>query len=293
MFQHSKVWTTRASEAASGPLRDAAEPRRASPSLAKAMGDCADTPGWENHSGKKCHDYVTERWCVGKHFTVGKEWTSGAQFNFPERHCCACGKPASVEDDPEVQALTKADVRPDVRAVIDARTASCKRFDSRTAAPLVQYLRLPRVGNALMCALLSACSGSQSRTACGGGEPVGAGACPGGASPAYSQHGNFRLASSSLGMCAGPNGTSAQCSSGGGDETLVCGGLQTLRLPGSVLVQYEHFVELEKPPCAWAAPPVRLITLLRDPGERAQSAYTFGLEACVCNFRFPWCALLT
>ena len=32
-----------------------------------------------------------------------------------------------------------------------------------------------------------------------------------------------------------------------------------------------------------------MLALLRDPAERAQSAYTFGLEACVCNFRHPWC----
>ena len=46
--------------------------------------------------------------------------------------------------------------------------------------------------------------------------------------------------------------------------------------------------------CSWAAPPVRMIAMLRDPGERAQSAYEYGLDACVCSFRYPsWCTMFT
>jgi len=56
-----------------------------------------------------------------------------------------------------------------------------------------------------------------------------------------------------------------------------------------VLVQYERFPEVEKPPCAWPSAPVRMLALLRNPAERAQSAYMFGLAECVCNFKFSWC----
>ena len=57
---------------------------------------CADDDAWDNFSGKRCADYSAE-WCSAGGFHVGAEWTGGAQFNFPERHCCACGKPAGSD----------------------------------------------------------------------------------------------------------------------------------------------------------------------------------------------------
>jgi len=36
-----------------------------------------------------------------------------------------------------------------------------------------------------------------------------------------------------------------------------------------------------------------MLALLRDPGERAQSAFNYMLDSCVCNFRFPWCTMFT
>ena len=55
---------------------------------------CRDTPGFDNGSGKGCSDYA-EVWCSDGAFLVGAEWTGGANFGFPERSCCACGKPDS------------------------------------------------------------------------------------------------------------------------------------------------------------------------------------------------------
>lgn len=40
-------------------------------------------------------------------------------------------------------------------------------------------------------------------------------------------------------------------------------------------------------------PAVRLLALLRDPGERAQSAFQFHLENCVCAFKSQWCTMFT
>ena len=61
--------------------------------IASAMSGCIDTAMWENHSGRRCVDYERERWCLSGALAV--TWTGGAQFNFPEANCCACGKPPS------------------------------------------------------------------------------------------------------------------------------------------------------------------------------------------------------
>ena len=87
---------------------------------------CQDDADWNNYSGKRCADYSAESWCNGAGFSIGAEWTGGEQvlpmththtcthlthahphrserahtavrqFNFPEHHCCACGKAAAA-----------------------------------------------------------------------------------------------------------------------------------------------------------------------------------------------------
>lgn len=37
-----------------------------------------------------------------------------------------------------------------------------------------------------------------------------------------------------------------------------------------MLVQFERFIELDRPPCAWSQAPLRLLAVLRDPAQRAQ-----------------------
>merc|ERR1719160_2207160 len=69
---------------------------------------CKDTPGWDNRSGKSCTDYHMERWCSHGAFTTGREWTGGAQFNYPERACCVCGKQAALAPSVEDQLATAA-----------------------------------------------------------------------------------------------------------------------------------------------------------------------------------------
>ena len=61
------------------------------PTLRPSM-SCTDDEAWENHSGKRCADYSAESWCTRGGFAPGAEWTGGEQFNWPERHCCECGK---------------------------------------------------------------------------------------------------------------------------------------------------------------------------------------------------------
>ena len=55
---------------------------------------CIDTPLWDNNSGRRCADYSREGWCRNGMLTL--TWTGGAQFNHPERECCACGKGATA-----------------------------------------------------------------------------------------------------------------------------------------------------------------------------------------------------
>lgn len=119
-----------------------------------------------------------------------------------------------------------------VREATTSRIASCKQFNG-FGSFLSVYTRLPRVGNQLMCVLLGACTSSQMRSACGIDSSTGGG-CLSSPSSTTTHYGNFKLVPAVYGMCAGPNGTSAQCSSAAGDQDAVCKGLRNLRLPGSV-----------------------------------------------------------
>ena len=112
---------------------------------------CADTPAWDNHSGKKCIDYVTERWCGGGRPSPGFEWTFGPQFNHPDQNCCACGKPTNVGEDSELQGAHTS-----LQSLTQARASQCQRMAPASAGNgIALYVpRLPRSGNAFMCALL-------------------------------------------------------------------------------------------------------------------------------------------
>ena len=58
---------------------------------------CSDVAGWSNGQNDDCDSYKTKGYCANGAFVAGKEWTGGAAYKFPERNCCACGKPdASV-----------------------------------------------------------------------------------------------------------------------------------------------------------------------------------------------------
>lgn len=56
---------------------------------------CTDSPMWDN--GQRpggpltCASYA-QQFCESGAFTADTSWASGAAFNHPERHCCACGK---------------------------------------------------------------------------------------------------------------------------------------------------------------------------------------------------------
>ena len=56
---------------------------------------CEDDSGWDNNHGKTCADYVSFGWCVDgeESSNTGLPYsTLGAQHNYPENHCCECGK---------------------------------------------------------------------------------------------------------------------------------------------------------------------------------------------------------
>lgn len=69
---------------------------------------CIDTPGWSNgakqcfenggnsiedciETGWTCKGYE-KLWCWGGGPKANKSFALGLAFNFPEKHCCACGK---------------------------------------------------------------------------------------------------------------------------------------------------------------------------------------------------------
>jgi len=74
--------------------------RRAGPAFPKntTFYLCADTPDWTNGDrpggALSCSGYVSAQYCTGSAIRSGAEWASGAAFGFPERNCCACGKPS-------------------------------------------------------------------------------------------------------------------------------------------------------------------------------------------------------
>uniref|UniRef100_A0A7S4B555 Sulfotransferase domain-containing protein n=1 Tax=Chrysotila carterae TaxID=13221 RepID=A0A7S4B555_CHRCT len=254
-------------------------------------GGCTDTADWENYSGKSCADYASE-YCDDGTFRDGMEWTGGPQFNMPEVNCCACGKPSRSE----LVALDGITEQTDLHALATARIASCDARTRKQAGPfLLNFHRLPRTGNAFMCFLLGACSSKQSRIACADALDSGelADACPGGAAEPFWHYGSERVPPGGHGMCAGLDGLNDACSSYGGDEARTCEYMRSLRLPATALVQHERYVPLELPPCSWPVAHVRMLVMLREPAERAQSAYTFGLQKCICTFSFPWCKMYT
>ena len=59
---------------------------------AAAAAACVDTPKWHNRYKADCCRYVAEGHCIGGGAAKGHEWALGAEFDYPERSCCACGK---------------------------------------------------------------------------------------------------------------------------------------------------------------------------------------------------------
>jgi len=73
--------------------------RQLVPSEPGAQVQCFDTPGW-HINGFDCSFYANgyapwgfNGYCADGAAKAGYEWTLGAQFNWPEDNCCACGKP--------------------------------------------------------------------------------------------------------------------------------------------------------------------------------------------------------
>ena len=328
---------------------------------------CKDTPGWDNRSGKSCFDYHKEQWCSHGAFTPSKEWTGGAQFNYPERACCVCGKQSvvapSIEEsapaEKESAAAAEAEQPPEVKEALQGRLSTCVAHTMPRSASqtLLYFARLPRTGrcvyhtllaqlrtgsdvltrrpclsvcSAIACKMMGACSGRQARSACGEQMAVAdvasvrANACPHDAASAFSFYGSEKvrprppstnathslvclcaapsidvyacvrstvcsrcrqLSPSNYGCAAGPNSSNPTCLSFGGDEVAMCNYMGSTKVPGAVMMATERFPPFAAPPCITLRPAVRMLALLRDPGERAQSAFQYVLDGCICNFR--------
>ena len=307
---------------------------------------CTDDVDWDNGSGKRCIDYREQQWCHKGAFVVGKEWTGGSQFNYPERHCCVCGRqgggtsatpapsigttssasaPSPVGADAPMppRAVTSgayevtktnaellAEVPPEERDVLSARLSECSAQHANplpAARTLLLFTRLPRAGNALACQMMSSCSGQQSRSACGkeltyadvAASRAGCPVAPAANGPAangvrFAFYGSEKLPSSGYACASGLNASHRpECLSFGGDHAAVCNYLVGAKAPGALMLTSERYPDLAVPPCISVRPNLRLLALLRDPGERAQSAWTFHLQNCVCNFQYQWCTMFT
>lgn len=72
---------------------------------AGARAACDDSPGWRNAHGKTCADYAA-LYCADGAFHDGHEWVGGEPFGYPERNCCACGKPPTASPPPTPVQIT-------------------------------------------------------------------------------------------------------------------------------------------------------------------------------------------
>lgn len=61
----------------------------------KASAQCQDTPDWQNGQGGGCASYAS--FCANGAAKPGQQWMLGSRFNFPEKHCCVCGKAAEAK----------------------------------------------------------------------------------------------------------------------------------------------------------------------------------------------------
>ena len=70
----------------------AAGPQRESRTvLGTASNTCSDTPDWTNPHGWGCAWYDA-LWCEDGGYRPGQAFALGKRFDYPEVHCCSCGK---------------------------------------------------------------------------------------------------------------------------------------------------------------------------------------------------------
>ena len=188
----------------------------------------------------------------------------------------------------------------DEASALAIREGICAQIggSARAAGQTLLYVpRLPRSGNTLACKVLGACSAKQTRGACGVAVDEAAAASARASCPATSAmftfYGTAKLASSNFACSAGINGTDPACQSSNGDIAATWQFLGTAKLPGAVMVATERFPDFTVHPGPIVRPATRMLALLRDPGERAQSAFNYMLRECVCNFKYQWCRQFT
>jgi len=54
-------------------------------------GQCQDTLGWSNSFHRNCGVY-DQLYCMNAMALPGSEYSLGSKYNYPEQHCCSCGK---------------------------------------------------------------------------------------------------------------------------------------------------------------------------------------------------------
>ena len=72
----------------------------------RAPAVCEDTRCWHNGKGMGCVAYA-KAYCASGKFRKGREGMAGENQNFPERHCCLCGK--TVGTDPGALFVSNKD----------------------------------------------------------------------------------------------------------------------------------------------------------------------------------------
>jgi len=73
----------------------------ASPYPGASAGGCQDHPNYVNQYGLDCAGYVRSGYCANGNVVQGQEWAMGADYGYPEKACCACGRdrPQCVDND--------------------------------------------------------------------------------------------------------------------------------------------------------------------------------------------------
>ena len=106
-----------------------------------ATAACVDTRGWKQKWGKGCDTYENDGHCANGAVVEGHAWSVGADFNFPEQHCCACGKKAAEHCD-ETRGRTCSENRaPTTAPSTSAPVAASSPARSGRAAPTLATRR--------------------------------------------------------------------------------------------------------------------------------------------------------
>ena len=114
---------------------------------------CKDTQGWHNHKGMDCSKYAKLGYCDLGAVSEGREWAVGRTFNYPERHCCSCGKMGPILAQPVPDSPSSARLRAlNEDPFRDAELRSAYSLNATQTVPPMYGLGGPRMLGLERCA---------------------------------------------------------------------------------------------------------------------------------------------